>query len=408
MHGYSDPTNKKSKYEIAISKDNENLIEMNYLKNQDLYGVQFKDIVNQYIVIENNNLKEFASKLGIDSQNIPNKIESTSTDLNYAETNKILNKYLNIVIENIPEEKYSKIDKTNVVLGDKNVEADGYQIKLKTKDVQKILTKILENAKNDNDVLNLINNVKNEEITLQEYQNNIDNILFEISGEIPNEENKEIINISIYKQGKNAIKMSLNITLDETGKMDIALDKTSNGLVLKCENTNSYNPEEINSLIISKTENTEEQESFEIKILKKLNNEENSKYIINLSRTGKLSSNSVIFNLSIPVEMDEESINVQFTNTTNFSASIASEDFIEGNHLVINGLSSEQLNNLFTNLGNRLGEKLQDEMIISMLNSYSTLFDVASQAAQETQNAIDQENPLSNGITIESQDYNIE
>jgi len=63
--GYSDPVNKTENYDISINKDNDTLLAMNYLRNQDLYGLQFKDVINQYIVVENNNLKEFAAKMGV-------------------------------------------------------------------------------------------------------------------------------------------------------------------------------------------------------------------------------------------------------------------------------------------------------------------------------------------------------
>ena len=115
-NGYSDPVNKTANYDISINKDNETLLAMNYLNNQDFYGILFKDVVNQYIVFENNNLKEFASKMGVqDTSQIPNKIENINdlliteskegefvpSDVQYTdppypseELNTIINKYL--------------------------------------------------------------------------------------------------------------------------------------------------------------------------------------------------------------------------------------------------------------------------------------------------------------------------
>ena len=51
--GYTDSLNNKSNYDISVKKDKIELLGLNYLKNGDMYGILFKDIVNQYIAIEN-------------------------------------------------------------------------------------------------------------------------------------------------------------------------------------------------------------------------------------------------------------------------------------------------------------------------------------------------------------------
>jgi len=127
-NGYSDPVNKIANYDISINKDNEELLEMNYLNKQDVYGILFKDVVSQYVVFENNNLKEFASKMGVqDTSNIPNKIEIPDVieNIDYEEINTIVNTYLNIATQEIPEDNYSKIKKQEISLGDEIIEADG-------------------------------------------------------------------------------------------------------------------------------------------------------------------------------------------------------------------------------------------------------------------------------------------
>ena len=56
-------------------------------------------------------------------------------------------------------------------------------MKLKAKDIQSILTKVLESAKNDEQLFNLMGKF-NKDITIEEYQENINDILTEISEEI--------------------------------------------------------------------------------------------------------------------------------------------------------------------------------------------------------------------------------
>lgn len=403
-NGYTDPVNKTANYDISINKDNEALLEMNYLNNQDFYGILFKDVVGQYVVFENNNLKEFASKMGAqDTSEIPNKIEipETISSIDYEELNALLNNYLNIAMQEIPEENYSKIKKQEISLGDEKVEADGYQVKLKVKDVQKILTKVLENARDDEQIYNLLNIEGN--MTFEDYQLYIDEMLLEISGEISKEDNIEVITLSVYKTGKDTVKLGMNIALEETENVQLSIENTSKGLMLKCAmiDTSLENREEI-KIAITKTVNTEEQENFEC-VLSQISDEEETEILnINISRNGALTSNNVGFNTIVTMTLQEMNFEIGINSTSNFAGVPLEGKFEQGNHLVINGLAPEQITNLFTNLGTLIGEKLKDEMFVTLItrnmNVNSNLYDTAEQAMQETQDAIEIESSLSDGM----------
>ncbi len=356
-------------------------------------------------MVENNKLKELALKLGIENIDmIPDRIESTkiSDYLDYEELKTIYSKYLNIAIDEIPEEKYSKIEKENISLGDNTVEADGYQIKLKVKDIQPIYTKILEKAKDDEQVFNLINKFNNEDITFEDYQNNIDGILDNVSEEISDEEDIDFITISVYKQGKNTVKIYIKISEDSLSEtyIDYSIEKTKDNMLMKINDVtlselSDYNPpKRETSFIINKTLNKEEQENFEITKIIKDDDTEISNVKFNIERTGALTSNNVIFDISIPITSEDASVNIEFKNTSNFSAAPEFEEFNENNHLVINGLSQEQINNLITNLKNLLSEKLKDEMLVSIIKN-DNLYQLVKEASQATQSAIEEETTLS-------------
>lgn len=404
MRGYTDPVNNKSDYEITIDKDNEALLTMNYLRDNDLYGVLFKDIVGQYIVVENNNLKEFAKNLGVeDVSAIPDKIEigKLTNNINYEEISNLFSKYLNTAIEVIPEDNYYKINKGDISLGDKTVQADGYGIELKLKDLQKILIKIFKQAQNDEQVYNQIVNIitqidKETTLTFEEYQSSFDEIINSISAEISSEDNVKVLDISVYKQGKDTIKLSIDISVEDTINGQISIEKTSDGIKMIFSSVGTsivscLGIENEVTVEITKTENSNEQESFECVISNKIGNEEPSNFNINLSRTGELTSNNVTFNLSIPVQLGNGVIaNFELNNTTDFSAAPEIEEYAEGNHLVINKVPKEQLNNLFNNLGKLISEKLKNEAFINMMKN-GGIEQLAQQASQETQNAIQQE-----------------
>ena len=233
--------------------------------------------------------------------------------------------------------------------------------------MQAISIKILENAKNDEQIFNILNRI-NSDFTFENYQDSIEEMLDEISGEITDEEN--IITISVYKQGKETVKLSINNDY-------ISIEKNSNGITLK------INDDEIN-FSIAKTSSAEEQENFDIIITVNPKEAEPSIININLSRVGAFTSNNVTFDMNISTKpVAEGNLNIELKNTVNFLAVPEFEEFKEENHLVINTLSQEQITNLFTNLGNLLLEKLKDEIYISMVK------DLATTKNQMIQNATD-------------------
>lgn len=409
--GYSDPTNQKSSSQISINRDEENLLAMNYLRNQDLYGLQFVDVINQYVVVENNNLKEFVAKLGItNTDSIPNKIENLeSTSISFEEIKPVLNKYINIAIEQIPEGKYSKIESTSVSLGAEQVGADGYEVTLNMEDLKNIITSSLETAKNDQETYNFINKLNG--ISFEEYQSKIDEILSEMDGEINGEENTDFMTISVYKQGKDTIKVFISVLPEDSLNLEISIDKASSGLMLVGTLRDTESGQEV-SMDVTKTVNSEEQEITDINIIIKENNEETGNYNINLNRTGALTSSNITNNMSFTTSVDGTDVAIELSNKTDFSLNQEIEDFTEGNYLVINDLPQDQINNLFSNLQNILSGRLQNELIISLIQQFSLSMQM-QQATNEMnnslENAIEEESALNSGtVNINGQEVPIE
>jgi hypothetical protein len=107
----------------------------------------------------------------------------------------------------------------------------------------------------------------------------------------------------------------------------------------------------------------------------------------------------------------EMKFEIGMQNNTNFVGVPLEGEFVQGNHLVINGLAPEQITNLFTNLGNILGEKLKDEMFVTLITNLTTvnnqLIDSTEQTIQETQNALEEESQLTQGtVEINGETYN--
>ena len=175
----TDLQNGSKSAKITIKDKTKDLINIDYLKNNDLHGIKLEGIVSQYIVVENKNLQKFINKLGIEeNSNIPNKVKQLklSTVTNKQVNQELYNKYINIISEELLEESYEKIKKADVLIGDKYQILNGYKIVLEDEQYKKVITKILETAMQDEQVYNLINNINLnlEQISYDKYQSSIE------------------------------------------------------------------------------------------------------------------------------------------------------------------------------------------------------------------------------------------
>ena len=201
-----DNENKKEESTIKFGNaQNENVLEINLAKEDNLLGLGIKDITTQYMAIENKNLKSFAESIGLDSSNIPNKIElgnyieeNTEEVTSIQETAKEL---YNLLKNNTDKTNYSKLSKSTININGTNTEVAGYELSLNSKKLNEIL------SKSNNDVLKNL------------AENNLE------------------LSAKIYLQNKNLVKCSI-IMQDADRAYSIRLEKDSTNLSLVFNNSN--------------------------------------------------------------------------------------------------------------------------------------------------------------------------
>ena len=150
----------KNTTDFIIKYDNNDLLRLKLLNNQDRYGIRYLDFYDKYLYIENNNLKQVAEKLGLDSTYIPDKIESISLyDLLYIDNNeleRIIKEYSSIVNEVINNEKFSSEKDVEINYNNEKIKTNKYTLNLTNKDLLDLYIKILEKLKNDDATLDII------------------------------------------------------------------------------------------------------------------------------------------------------------------------------------------------------------------------------------------------------------
>ena len=154
FNGKVDKQNRKNEQDININYSNNTSMGMTYKQDGDYYGVQFDDISESFITVENNNLKLLFQNLGVeDVSSIPNQIPFNDYLNLFTNEDKehIYNNYLVPIYNDIPDENFSKIESDN---GDVT-----YTLTLKDMDAKNIVLQFLEILQNDTYMIDKINDI---------------------------------------------------------------------------------------------------------------------------------------------------------------------------------------------------------------------------------------------------------
>ena len=368
-----DLENKLASSKIIVGNDEKKDIEVEYLRNEDTYGIMIKKIAKQYVAIENNNLKELLEKIGISDINniqIPDKIEIdkltqgndiVNNILTEEEKNEFINKYKSLIVENIPKECYSKTEE-EIEFEDGTISANGYKIELTIEQLGQILKLLLEELINDEKLANKIceiGNKVNESFSQEEYKQGIQDLIDSLDEEGMSEEEKniKILSITVYEKDKKIKKVSLRFGIEELGT-NISVEFSDKPRI---KINSKKRRDEEKKIEIVKSMNTDNQEILNISASLKQNEIE---FNINLDieRNGKSSSENIDNKIKLSFDSKEfGNGNLEIIDSVKFDSNIEIEKFTKDNSLLINNLSEKQIKNLFTNLMKKMDEKIEDK-----------------------------------------------
>lgn len=368
---------KQSYRDFVLSNDNKDLLTLKYLRDNDKYGLFSENIVSKYLTVQNLNLKELLGKLGVkDTINIPDSIsinfdELFKIDKNALESIEI--KYLSILYNNIEKDNFYKIsnsDKTQT-LG----------LSLTEQELYNIIKIVLENAKEDSVVLNLINDklkvLNYNNITIEDVQNSIKKYIDRISNNNYSNE-KDFLKISFTKKDEKIIK--LQFELKEKVVVQNDLEQVPNDNVV--ETTTQENDDEIinniykleidllkqNEIAISIKENDVEinkiifnyeldENSINVKIEEVYIYEDKANTFKMNFRIQNYISDNITQNLKIDLDFNKnKSYQIIYNNTTSIKDDVQISKLTTENSVLLNSLSSEELTQLYIALLNRINK----------------------------------------------------
>lgn len=154
--GKSNPLEKQAEQNIKLDYGNDVIFPINYKQDGEMLGLQTNYVGSKYIAIENNNLKELATKMGLDSTGFPDKIEfkQKTEDFEFtAEEIAQLKEKYGAILEGISKEHFSRSETQMGIQ---------YILTLSGEEIKDILINLLETFKQDTILTSKINKLAQE------------------------------------------------------------------------------------------------------------------------------------------------------------------------------------------------------------------------------------------------------
>lgn len=336
--GKTDKTNNKAEQNIELKYSDDVSWPLIYRHDGDIYGIQTDYVSSKYVAVENNNLKEFAEKVGMtDTSDVPEKIEILEDKANFEYTEEekqtVQEKYMTILENQFRDDQFQ---------AERN--EDGtirYILTMTNEELKNLVIALLNELKTDDVTLGKINNILSEQDLYTKNTieaEDIDSIIESLQegnteeGEVQfivAQKNSKLVSISLNQNDnniqltKNNQEDSVNYSISVNFKFDTGLSsvETIGGTVYFSANYSGLN--ELNTV----------KENYELGIAVQDNNGQ---------QVGKYT--------------------YQFENNVNFVDSVNIDGLNEENAMILNNYEEESIQNFMTQLGERISNVNAEQM----------------------------------------------
>ncbi len=344
------PNENKMSSNIKLSYDNKDVVEADLVKNSDIYGIQSDIMHDKYIVVENNNLKELAKKLGMDEENIPDKFEQVEAyDLLYVskeDRKEIVDKYKQVVNNKIGKDKYTAEKNVETEINGEKIKTNTYKLTITEKEVYETIKSILETAKDDEKTQELIiskyeminKNVQNsEELTKDNIKDYIDDLISDVDRELKyaSEDSMDII---VYVNKGKTVKIEAKEN-EDTISAEFFEKDNKNNIVISIEDY------KLNIEYELKEESNNKNLKGTITILS--DNEEQGKIDYEIAIKGTIGKGKNEITAKFNIEADEEKIELNIKENVNYDEKVTIEDLDSDKILKLNDMSEDEIKDLF-------------------------------------------------------------
>lgn len=355
--------NQSSSENLNESNNKEqNIMEVEYIKNDNNYGIRFSDLFKQYLLVENNNLKDLFRKIGYSEQeleNVPDSIEIndiTLSDIKFTEDEikELSEKYSEIIDKKVSKEKFEKNSKQVITINEKNITTNAYILKLTNEELNNLYVDLLESLKQDEIILNKLESIQNKinaiNINSSESKDLKESFVKEIDLQIEkinktnigNQETKIIVYENSGKTIRTAIQgKDYEINFDYINTQD----EKNIGLIVKKDEIETYN-----------IKFKKDKDGIKLDIY---SNDETNPIKISLEQNKNESDKKCSNNINLKYENANSKLEVSAEQEINIVDNFENENTLNAqNSILLNGLEKEQLQAVLNQVSEEVQQKI--------------------------------------------------
>lgn len=342
----------------------EEYLESEIIKENEIYGVRFSDVVKQFVGIKNDeNLENVAKDIGIDSIYLESIIdiidgtrEASDEVISQKDRTEIKDQYSKIITDAVIQGNFSKQKNAVITYNNASTKTNAYTVTLTSQQVEDMIVKILNNAKQDTSILDKFSGYFDED----NFKNQIDDLIDKITNELEIPSAK----ITVYENNKKTIR-----TVIEFGVNKVIVENSEkdgeNISDLKFSITLNDTMYEFETKISKK--DTDNDEKIEIDVQ---NLDENNNYNISFLTNMQKSEDNITLSSTVTYKKDILNIKVSVDNDVNIGKSFEKKQaLLERNHIVLNDMQAERRKKIIDELKEKVPEKaeVRTELLLEAL-----------------------------------------
>lgn len=365
INGQTDKNNEYKYQDIHLLSNDEKVSEIEYIQNGITYGIKFSDLFSQYILADNENLKELFRKMGYTEEqleSIPDTLEFDNDlkdvfQFSKEEKENLKTKYISIINSNVSKDNFSKQKDQTIQINGKNIKTNSYVLTVTKEQLNNMYIKMLEEAKQDETILTKIDKlqtmlkpyqiIQNQNLR-EEFVKEIEELIANIT---KNNIGKDETKIIVYENNQTTIR-----TVVQHPDYEIRIDSLEDYIQISYQNTTAKN-EKIFTY-------KKETEGISIDFT---NTRDGETKQYNIESGEKVEGNHCSKNTVIQYEDSSNRIEVTIEQEINIVNSFESEIILnEENSVNLSKLEQEQVQEILNKVNSSVSEKVGEITTIAV------------------------------------------
>lgn len=363
-----DKSNNYNYSDISIGTENEKLVGLEYLNEDDKYGIRLKDI-QQFVSIKKDDETQESELKNIEklTENIDVQSIIKFSD---EEKQTLKNTYLEIIKNNVSKEKYHKQSNSLITVNNKDMQTNAYYIEFTLEECNNLYIKILEQIARDEIILSKVDLIEEQIKEIDEdYDGNLrENFVDNINDKIKEIEDKNIgndkVKITVYEKNMKTVRTSIEKNNDKTTidlydgssiKIDtVKIDETTDEQYIKIESKNDGT--NLNVLV----------EYAKIQ-------DNNIKNTVQFNYEQTFLNNELNKNIELGISNEKNEAIIKISDDTNFVQEFENEITLEKDNVDLDELDEEQSNAINGILTENVQSQLSNLLAVVNLNDYVSM-----------------------------------